>query len=528
MKLFDAFRPKSAPAPAAAVVPSLVSYQFNAPRVRPSSPEPQGGWASFGWDEHGEERRAVDHQAALRVATIYACMDVVASALSSSDWNVYRGVRGEDRKEALPTDRLHYLLNTRFNPEMTAQAGKRAQLMAALGWGTGYAEIEWDEAGRPRALWPLHPERCELMRDFDGTGRLYLRVTQGWRGGMVDLDMADVFCIRGGGLLGFAGDDKISIAMRTVIGAIALDEFQNAYFGNNAQLGTVFIHKGTLEESERARTKEQLARRHGGARRAFTTGLFTGEWDIKTFGSNAEQAAVGELKNLSVEEICRWFRVPPHKVAHLQRSTNNNIEHQGLEFSRDTLRPWKVEIEQEGEYKLFGARANKFLELDLDWAEQGDYKSRAEAYSIYRNMGVFSANDVLRKLGENTIGSEGDIRIVQGANVRLEDVGAAYDSTKNANEPSAPTEGNAPVAAWLTAVYARIQARRDNQELDLERAGHKDARERARQNARLFAERAVVELKGHVDLDAAKHWALEVVNGAEPAICAVCALKGKP
>lgn len=514
MNLFDAFRPKRAPAPVAASVVPSIAYQFNAPRVTPALPGFQSGQMMF--ERLADDNaRHYDHEAARRVAAVYACMDVIASALSSSDWNVYEGVRGEDTKKAAPRDRLQYILNTRFNDEATGQAGKRAQLMAALGWGTGYAEIEWNLAGRVQALWPIHPDRCVLMRDFEGDHRLFLRVTQGWRGGMVDLDMRDVFCIRGGGLLGFAGDDKLSMAMRTIIGAIAMDEFQNAYFGNNAQLGTVFIHKGNLDESERDRVKQQLKTKHAGARRAFTTGLFTGEWDIKTFGSDAEKAAIVELKNLSVEDICRWFRVQPHKIAHLTRATNNNIEHQGLEFSRDTLRPWKVEIEQEADYKLIDVRARKFLEIDLDWAEQGDYKSRAEAYATLRNIGVFTGNDVARKLGENTFGPEGDIRIVQGANVPLEDVGAAYaakagDGKTGTRQTTTPEPKPDPTAAWLETVQARVQRRFANRLKD------GTPRREAESDAVTYARRELEPLKAFIDIDSAMRRITDLITGAKP------------
>lgn len=470
---------------------------------------------------------AVNPETATQVAAIWACMDVIAGALSASDWNIYGGVRGEDAKQALPRDRLQGIINDRFNTEMTAQSGKRAMLLNAVGWGNGYAEIERDMAGRPAALWPIQSSRVEPRRDLDN-GSLFYRVTQEYQGGWVDMDPTDMVVIRGASLVGFAGDNTMSRAIRTVATALALDSYTEAYFNNNAQLGTVFVYKaGNMDDANYQRAKESLGKKHNGPRNAYTTGLFTGDWDIKTFGANNEQAATADLKNLTIEDICRFFHVPPHKIAHLTRSTNNNIEHQGLEFSRDTLRPWKVEIEQELGYKMLSMRGpDRFFELDLDWAEQGDYKSRVEAYAALRNIGVFSGNDVLRKLGENTIGPDGEIRVVQGANVPLEDVGAAYAAKagdgKRGMEQGA--EDDDPVLeAWLTATYARVQNRVDHTK-------ERDGIELARQKATVFAYSVVNDLAQVLAsrLPHAHHWALQVINeGVDPAIAARAALEKK-
>jgi hypothetical protein len=153
--------------------------------------------------------------------------------------------------------------------------------------------------------------------------------------------------------------------------------------------------------------------------------------------------------------------------------------------------------------------------LDVDWAEQGDYKSRAEAYSVLRNIGVFTGNDVARKLGENTFGPDGDIRIVQGANVRLEDVGAAY-----VGEGAAPAgkddDGDDTLKAWLTSVYARVQRR-------LKAASQDKGEEAGRKNAQAFAADVLADFPLEVR-GAALLGAQRVIEGADPAEAATEAL----
>ena len=435
---------------------SPITKALSALRVKPANPDDRG-LVNVILSNNAKIR--VTHENAIEASAVWACIDIIASSLSSSDWNVYEGVRGADNTSATPEDVLHYILNTRMNPEMTGQAGKRALLLAAVGYGNGYAEIERDMAGRIIALWPIAPDRVEVRRPLEG-GPLFYRVMQDYTGGFIDMEQKDIFHLRGAGLLGFMGDSVLLRSIQTVSQALALDAFASSYFGNNTQLGTVFVYKGgKLDDTHYGRLKETIEERHRGAHKAFRSAIFDGgDWDVKSIGTTADKAQLIEAKQQVIEDICRYFHVPPHKVQHLLRATNNNIEHQGLEFTRDTLRPWVKEIEQEADYKLVPYRARKFVQLDLDWAELGDYKSRAEAYQIYRNMGVFSANDVLRKLGENTIGAEGDIRIVQGANVRLEDVGIAYTNGTQAPDPADTprTDDNAAQARKVIMIKAAL------------------------------------------------------------------------
>lgn len=500
-------------------------------RVRRADPQRRG----FGLFGVGDGLPPVTHDSAAQVAAVWACMDVIASALSSSDWNVYAGARGASDKQTLPDDSLQYILNTRFNAEMTAQAGKRAVALAAVGHGNGYAEIERDLSGRIVSLWPINPARVDPRRDAE-TGQLFYRVTQEFTGGWVDMDPSQLFIMRGASLVGFAGDDPIARALRTIATALALDQYASGFFGNGAQLGTVFTYRGKLDDAHYQRVKEQIELRHTGVKNAFRSGFFegAGEWGVNQMGIDAEKAQLVNVKHLSVEEICRWFRVPPHKVAHLLRATNNNIEHQGLEFTRDTLRPWVKEIEQEADYKLIPYRGpKKFVEIDTDWAEQGDYKSRAEAFSTLIGCGVFSPNVVLQKLGENTIGPDGDMRFVNGAAIPLDRIGDAYEAANTPNDeaPAAEPQASAPSVegAWLASIYARIQRRVDTRAAHLQKAGRPDWLTEARNSTNAFALELMSDMADVLGdrFTTANKWALQVVNGCDPDVAAAAAMSAE-
>jgi HK97 family phage portal protein len=487
-----------------------IKNAWNALRVNPANPQTGSYSIVVRGDDAGVH---VTHESALMAAAVWACIDCVASSLASSDWNVYQGIRGADDKLAIPADNLQYVLNTRINPEMTSQAGKRAMMIAAVGYGNGYAEIERDLSRRVVAVWPISPDRVTAIRNE--FGEFKYRVVQNYAGGTVDLDPVDVFHIRGASLVGSVGDDMIAKAIKTISRMIAIDQFSSAYFSNNAELGTIFTYEGTLTDEKFEQIKKRLGERHVGPRRSFTPGILEGgKWTVDRLETNAQDAQLVDAKYQIIEEACRWFRVPPHKIAHLLRATNNNIEHQGLEFSRDTLRPWIQEIQQEADFKLIPYRQQKFIEIDVDWASEGDFGSRMQGFSTGINSGVYSVNDVLRKLGENTIGAPGDVRMVQGAMMKLEDVG------KNMM-PAQPEDDTAQ--AWLTTVFARIQRRMENRAAALRNDKHSDWKERAIKDATAYADEQIAEMGER--FASARSLVYEVLNGMAPDVAAASILK---
>lgn len=418
----------------------------------------------------------VTHEIAFQVSTVWACIDVISSALASSDWNIFQRLDKGDHDQ-LYDDPLQYILNVRPNPEMTAKSFKQALLVAATSWGNGYAEIVRDLSGRIAELYPIAPDRVDALRFSSGI-KYRCRNDDGSE---VYLDPVDMFHIRGPGITGLLGDDTVAKAVQTIALAIAAERFGEAYFGNNTQLGVVLEYPGEVNDVTYNRLKEAWESRHQGPNRAFKVGVIEAGMKVHPMNIEAQKSQLIEARKFQVEEICRWFRVPPHKVAHLDRSTFNNIEHLGLEFTRDTLRPWAREIQEESEYKLFSRRGkNRFLKIDLEWASQGDYKSRAEGHQILRNAGVLSANDILKAEGKNTIGSEGDFRIVNGTNTKLEDVGKNYqldakEPSKNESKVEDPAEDTVLLAKtihnWLVQIFDRTERRLSNRLLELEKKG---------------------------------------------------------
>jgi len=358
----------------------------------------------------------VTEDTALTYSAVWACVGVIAETIASLPWHVYR--KTTDGREAMDSG-LHWLLNNQPCPEMTAASFREAILAHALMWGNGYAEIERDMAGRVTALWLLTPDRVEVKREEDGTLYYELRDADGRKR---KLAPSAVFHIHGMGFDGLVGYSPVRMAARSIGLGIAQDTFGQAFYGNGTTFGGMVEVPGTMSPQNITDMENHLNGKHGGPDKAFRVRVMAAGMKYTNTSMPMTDAQFLESRKFSVNEIARWFRVPPHKIADLERSTNNNIEHQGIEFVSSTLLPWLNRLEQEANTKLIGYRAqgSVYTKLNVNALMRADSKSRAEFYRTMTQIGAMSINEV-RALEElNGIGEDGDAMLVQLNQTTLE------------------------------------------------------------------------------------------------------------
>jgi HK97 family phage portal protein len=348
----------------------------------------------------------------LSLATVWACIDAIARAIGQCKLNVYQpGPNG--RRELLSNDSLMYLLNTRPNPEMTAIGFREAMLFMGIPYGNAYAEIVRDGGGRVAALWPLPSDRVTPRRDQD-TWELFYEYRQP-NGEIVQLEQRQVFHLRGPGLYGLLGDNLVARAAKSMAVSAAQERFTASFFGQGANPGGVLEFPGKLGEEQFNRLKGDFAEKRKGPENAHKPMILESGMKWTPTGTDPQKSQLIEGRQFSVEEICRWFGVPPHKVQHLLHATFSNIEHQSIEFVRDAVSPWCKRIEQEGDFKLLRQdRAPwRCIEFDTRPLLAGDAKSRAEGYAILRQNGIMTANEIREIEGMNHLGEDGDALLVQ-------------------------------------------------------------------------------------------------------------------
>jgi HK97 family phage portal protein len=406
---------------------------------------------------------------AVTVAAVWACLRYLSQTVAVLPWHVMSdGDRGAEIRSKHPID---WLLYKRPNPEWSSFQFRETLTHWALRWGNGFAEIEPDQNDRPFALWPIHPDRVKVCRatepgnaaygDTIATGELYYEITNG-DGYKTNLAARRMFHLRGFGE-GPVGVNVIDYATQSIGWARAAQLFGGAFFGNGAHVSTVIINKTPIGPDGLKLQKAEFDQLHRGVRHAHKAYHLGGDGDVKRIGLDAEETQLIEVHQFLVEEICRWFGVPPHKVMHLLRATFSNIEHQAIEVVVDSVSPWVKRFEDEADYKLFGQnRPGLYTKMNMRALLRGDNASRVAFYKDMVGIGAYSPNRVLELEDENTLGPDGDIHVMQSQWTTLDKIGQEPEPVEPAlpapaNDDDLPEEEVAAMRA-LIAMNERVPA----------------------------------------------------------------------
>lgn len=347
----------------------------------------------------------IDADTALKNATVWACVQYLTRTVGQLPWRVMRETRkGNEIAGSHPLD---WLLHKRPCPDMGAFSWRQAMLGNALLHGNAYAEIQRDQRGVAIALWPIHPERvCPRRAE---SGALEYEV---WNsGGNVVLSAEDMFHIRGFGD-GPVGYGVVEYAAQSIGWAQATELFGASFFGDGMKPSGVVEIEHSLSPEGLLALKSEMKKLYAGPKGERTVFL-DNKMKFTPVAMQPDNAQFIETRQHQVEEICRWFGVPPHKVQHLLRSTFSNIEHQAIEVVVDSVTPWVRVFEEEADYKLFGSgnRQNFYTKMSLQALLRGDNASRMQFYKGLFELGV-PINEILSYEDMNGIGADGDVSFV--------------------------------------------------------------------------------------------------------------------
>ena len=356
----------------------------------------------FGKADSGEK---VDEKSAMQIATVYACVRLLAETVAGLPLHLYRMKDGMSAKEKATDHPLYKLLYRQPNPEMTSFSFRETMMTHLLLWGNSYAQIIRDGKNNVLALYPLMPEYVETDRDEKGQiyyiYHAYTDEVPGEKNKDIYFRYDEIFHVPGLGFNGLVGFSPIAMMKNSLGTTLAVEKYGSAFFKNGAQPSGVLEHPGVLKNPEKIR--ENWSDVYGGA-------------------NNAHKVAV-------LEEGCRIFRVPPHMVQDLEHATFSNIEHQSIDFVVHTLTPWLVRFEQAiiKDLLLPDEQDEYFPKFNVDGLLRGDYQSRMQGYATGISNGFLSPNDIHRLENMDLIPAEkgGDDYYLNGGYVKLEDAGKA-------------------------------------------------------------------------------------------------------
>ena len=372
--------------------------------------------------------KRVNERSAMQMTAVYSCVRILAEAVAGLPLHLYHYKENGGKEKAI-NHPLYLLLHDEPNPEMSSFVFRETLMTHLLLWGNAYAQIIRNGKGEVIALYPLMPDRMTVNRDSNG--QLYYEYTVSMddaptvKGSLVRLNPSDVLHIPGLGFDGLVGYSPIAMAKNAIGMAIACEEYGAKFFANGAAPGGVLEHPGTIKDPQRVRESWQST--FGGSGNANKIAVLEEGMKYTPIGISPEQAQFLETRKFQINEIARIFRVPPHMVGDLEKSSFSNIEQQSLEFVKYTLDPWVIRWEQSIQRSLLSKdeKAVYFVKFNLEGLLRGDYQSRMNGYAIGQN-GWMSANDIRELENLDRIPAEdgGDLYLINGNMLPLKNAGA--------------------------------------------------------------------------------------------------------
>ena len=380
--------------------------------------------------------KTVTERSAMQMTAVYSCVRILSEAVAGLPLHFYRYTDDGGKEKAIDHP-LYSLLHDEPNPEMTSFIFRETLMTHLLLWGNAYAQIIRNGKNEIIALYPLMPNKMDVSRDKSGQ-LYYTYVTQPeeahtMKGTVVYLNPSEVLHIPGLGFDGLVGYSPIAMAKNAIGMAIACEEYGAKFFANGAAPGGVLEHPGTIKDPQRVRESWQST--FGGSSNSNKIAVLEEGMKYTPIGISPEQAQFLETRKFQINEIARIFRVPPHMVGDLEKSSFSNIEQQSLEFVKYTLDPWIVRWEQSIRRALLTPEEKKkyFVKFNLEGLLRGDYQSRMNGYAIGRQNGWMSANDIRELENQDRIPAEegGDLYLVNGNMLPIKTIIERNDKSEN-------------------------------------------------------------------------------------------------
>ena len=381
----------------------------------------------------------VTERSSMQMTAVYSCVRVLAEAVAGLPLHLYKYTDSGGKDKALEHP-LYFLLHDEPNPEMTSFVFRETLMTHLLLWGNAYAQLIRNGRGEVVGIYPLMPNRVSVNRD--DKGNIYYKYLRGLEDAHLNKENevillhSEVLHIPGLGFDGLVGYSPIAMAKNAIGMAIACEEYGAKFFANGATPGGILEHPGVVKDPERVRASWNSA--FGGSANANKVAVLEEGMKYTPISISPNEAQFLETRKFQINEIARIFRVPPHMVGDLEKSSFSNIEQQSLEFVKYTLEPWLIRWEQSLVRSLIlpGDKGKYFIKFNVDGLLRGDYESRMNGYATARQNGWMSANDIraLENLDQISEEDGGNLYLINGNMTKLKDAGSAYSDAKEVND----------------------------------------------------------------------------------------------
>lgn len=350
----------------------------------------------------------INEQTALRLSAVWACVKIKSNQLATLPFNFYRKDTKGNSEIATKIAAQRVMKNP--NPYMSAFDFKFAMMAAKMLHGNGYAYILRDQNLIPKELIPIHPNNVEV-KILDGEVNYIVRQAYSTE---ITVKSDNMLHFKGITLDGLVGMSAIKTEAQNIGLALASQNELKQFYEKGSKIDGFVSYPNNLTMVAKTKSEAALLEKVSGTNPTTKVPIFDNGAKYIPVGVNPHEALWLEMMNYGVEEICRIFGVPPHLVASLERSTNNNIEHQGMDFVNHGLLPEAKCFEEELDRKLLTSFEipDHFSKFNMNGLLRGDSAARAALYQTLHNIGAINANQV-RALEDMNSYEGGDTYFIQ-------------------------------------------------------------------------------------------------------------------
>lgn len=376
-------------------------------------------WAKEYASASSSSGQTVNEQTMLSLSTVWACSRIISGTIGTLPLSLYEK-KPDGTRAVASTHPVHTVIHTRPNSETTACVHWEATVAAMLLRGNGRAEKLY-VGSKLVGIEFLSPCRLTVTQHSDGSARYLYREENGTQR---EIPAARIFNIPGVSLDGKTGVSVVSYSANVMGNALAAEVAAGKFFQNGLMPTTFFKMPQLLRKEQRAELQTSIDS-ISGAVNAGKRPVLEGGMDVGTIGVDPVDAQLLESRAYSVEEICRWFGVPPHMVGHANTTAwGSGIEQQNIGFLIYTLRAWLTRIEQAINKDLLtpAEQIRYYAEFNVEGLLRGDSKARSEFYASSLRNGYMNRNQVAAKENLPSIPG-GDIYTVTSDLIPLDKVG---------------------------------------------------------------------------------------------------------
>ncbi|WMD23045.1 phage portal protein [Achromobacter seleniivolatilans] len=390
------------------------------------------GWlgAPFGltdadaWSRLGVSSSAgvnVNDRNVLQLSAVWACARLISETMGTLPLGMHE--RTSAGKRPAPQHPLHFIIGTQPNFDTISSVFWESVVTAMLLRGNARCE-KLMVGDRVVGLNFLYPPRLTFSRKGDGTKEY--RYTENGRQRIIPTSR--IWTIPGWSLDGQTGASVIQYGAQVFGSALATDEAAAGVFKRGLMPTTWFKYPRIMKENQREEAREMIEGRLSGAVNAGRPAILEADMEVGTLGINPIDAQLLQSRGFSIEEICRWFRVPPWMVGHTEKSTSwgAGIEQQMIGFLVFTLGPWLKRIEQSIVKDLLtpAERLRYYPKFAVEGLLRADSAARASFYSVMVNNGILTRDEVRELEDRAPMGGNAAVLTVQTALAPLDSLGS--------------------------------------------------------------------------------------------------------